>query len=86
MCYEKLLLIINGTTIANCPGISRKAFFSFYEPYTMHNKDHFTQMLAFLWACQYGNFSAAAREKNMSPSAISKLIPDWSNVSRSGFF
>jgi len=40
----------------------------------MHNKDHFTQMLAFLWACQYGNFSAAAREKNMSPSAISKLI------------
>lgn len=40
----------------------------------MHSKDHFTQMLAFLWTCQYKSFSAAAREKNMSPSAISKLI------------
>lgn len=40
----------------------------------MSDKDSYTQMMTYLWVCQYGNFSAAARAKNISPSAISKII------------
>lgn len=36
--------------------------------------DHYSQLLAFLWATEHGNFSAAARAYDMTPSAISKLI------------
>ncbi|MGJ7551009.1 LysR family transcriptional regulator [Pseudomonas alloputida] len=36
--------------------------------------DNYTQLLAFLWATEHGNFSAAARACGMTPSAISKLI------------
>lgn len=36
--------------------------------------DNYSQMLAFIWANEHGNFSAAARAHDMSPSAISKLI------------
>ncbi|MFI8607841.1 LysR family transcriptional regulator [Pseudomonas sp. NPDC077649] len=36
--------------------------------------DNYSQMLAFIWATEHGNFSAAARAHDMSPSAISKLI------------
>jgi DNA-binding transcriptional LysR family regulator len=36
--------------------------------------DNYSQMLAFIWANEHGNFSAAARANDMSPSAISKLI------------
>lgn len=36
--------------------------------------DNYRQMMAFLWAYEHGNFSAAARAHNLTPSAISKLI------------
>ncbi|MFK3794909.1 MULTISPECIES: LysR family transcriptional regulator [unclassified Pseudomonas] len=36
--------------------------------------DHYSQMLAFMWAHEHGNFSAAARANGLTPSAISKLI------------
>lgn len=36
--------------------------------------DNYSQMLAFMWATEHGNFSAAARANGLTPSAISKLI------------
>ncbi|WP_263145017.1 LysR family transcriptional regulator [Pseudomonas sp. RIT-PI-AD] len=36
--------------------------------------DHYSQLLAFIWATEQGSFSAAARAHDLSPSAISKLI------------
>lgn len=36
--------------------------------------DNYSQMLAFVWATEHGNFSAAARANGLTPSAISKLI------------
>ena len=36
--------------------------------------DNYSQMLAFIWATEHGNFSAAARSNGLTPSAISKLI------------
>ncbi|KQQ55666.1 LysR family transcriptional regulator [Pseudomonas sp. Leaf127] len=36
--------------------------------------DNYSQMLAFMWANEHGNFSAAARANGLTPSAISKLI------------
>ncbi|RAU42189.1 MULTISPECIES: LysR family transcriptional regulator [unclassified Pseudomonas] len=36
--------------------------------------DHYSQMLAFVWATEHGSFSAAARANGLTPSAISKLI------------
>jgi DNA-binding transcriptional LysR family regulator len=36
--------------------------------------DNYSQMLAFIWATEHGNFSAAARANGLTPSAISKLI------------
>ncbi len=36
--------------------------------------DNYNQLLAFIWAYEYGNFSAAARANGLTPSAMSKLI------------
>ena len=36
--------------------------------------DHYSQLLAFIWVIESGNFSAAARDHDLSPSSISKLI------------
>ena len=36
--------------------------------------DNYSQLLAFLWATEHGNFSAASRAHGLTPSAISKLI------------
>lgn len=36
--------------------------------------DNYSQMLAFIWSTEHGNFSAAARSNGLTPSAISKLI------------
>ncbi|MDM0071654.1 LysR family transcriptional regulator [Variovorax sp. J31P207] len=36
--------------------------------------DSYTQLLAFVWVIESGNFSAAARAHDLSPSTISKLI------------
>jgi len=36
--------------------------------------DNYNQLLAFIWAYEYGNFSAASRAKGLTPSAMSKLI------------
>jgi DNA-binding transcriptional LysR family regulator len=36
--------------------------------------DNYSQMLAFMWANEHGNFSAAARANGLTPSAVSKLI------------
>ncbi|CAG8863406.1 HTH-type transcriptional regulator PgrR [Pseudomonas fluorescens] len=41
--------------------------------------DNYSQMLAFMWATEHGNFSAAARANSMTPSAISKLITRLEN-------
>ncbi|MCO7515939.1 LysR family transcriptional regulator [Pseudomonas guariconensis] len=41
--------------------------------------DNYSQLLAFLWATEHGNFSAAARAHGMTPSAISKLITRLEN-------
>lgn len=42
--------------------------------YAGFSMDNYSQMLAFIWATEQGNFSAAARAHGLSPSAISKLI------------
>lgn len=36
--------------------------------------DNYNQLMAFIWACEHGNFSAAARANGLTPSAMSKLI------------
>lgn len=36
--------------------------------------DHFSQLIAFIWVIEAGNFSAAARAHDLDPSTISKLI------------
>jgi DNA-binding transcriptional LysR family regulator len=36
--------------------------------------DNYSQMLAFVWATEHGNFTAAARANGLTPSAVSKLI------------
>ncbi|OAT24174.1 LysR family transcriptional regulator [Buttiauxella gaviniae ATCC 51604] len=36
--------------------------------------DNYNQLLAFIWAYEHGNFSAAARANGLTPSAMSKLI------------
>lgn len=36
--------------------------------------DNYSQMLAFMWATEHGNFSAAGRAHGLTPSAVSKLI------------
>jgi len=36
--------------------------------------DRYTQLLAFVWSVEAGSFSAAARQHDLSPSAISKLV------------
>lgn len=36
--------------------------------------DNYSQMLAFMWANEHGNFSAAGRANGLTPSAVSKLI------------
>ena len=36
--------------------------------------DNYSQLLAFIWAVEHGNFSAAARAHEMTPSTVSKLI------------
>ncbi|HBX0750235.1 LysR family transcriptional regulator [Enterobacter hormaechei] len=36
--------------------------------------DNYSQLMAFIWACEHGNFSAAARANGLTPSAMSKLI------------
>lgn len=36
--------------------------------------DNYNQLLAFIWAYEYGNFSSAARANGLTPSAMSKLI------------
>ena len=36
--------------------------------------DNYRQLMAFIWAYEHGNFSAAARAQHMTPSAMSKLI------------
>ncbi|MCS3469069.1 DNA-binding transcriptional LysR family regulator [Pseudomonas sp. JUb42] len=36
--------------------------------------DNYSQMLAFIWATEHGNFSAAGRAHDLTPSAMSKLI------------
>lgn len=41
--------------------------------------DNFSQMQAFLWANEHGNFSAAARANGLTPSTISKLITRLEN-------
>ncbi|MFJ7885983.1 LysR family transcriptional regulator [Pseudomonas sp. NPDC096917] len=41
--------------------------------------DNFSQMQAFLWAHEHGNFSAAARANGLTPSTISKLITRLEN-------
>lgn len=41
--------------------------------------DNFSQLQAFLWAHEQGNFSAAARANGLTPSTISKLITRLEN-------
>ncbi|WP_163029898.1 LysR family transcriptional regulator, partial [Pseudomonas viridiflava] len=41
--------------------------------------DHYSQMLAFIWSTESGSFSAAARQHQMTPSAVSKLISRLEN-------
>lgn len=41
---------------------------------TGDNMDNYNQLLAFIWAYEYGNFSSAARANGLTPSAMSKLI------------
>lgn len=36
--------------------------------------DNYSQLLAFLWTTEHGNFSAASRAHGLTPSAMSKLI------------
>lgn len=41
--------------------------------------DNFSQLQAFMWANEHGNFSAAARANGLTPSTISKLITRLEN-------
>ncbi|OTG67784.1 LysR family transcriptional regulator [Acinetobacter sp. ANC 4470] len=41
--------------------------------------DNYKQMLAFIWAYEHGNFSAAARVHDLTPSAMSKMISRLEN-------
>lgn len=41
--------------------------------------DNFSQMQAFLWAHEHGNFSVAARANGITPSTVSKLISRLEN-------
>ena len=41
--------------------------------------DNFSQLQAFMWANEHGNFSAAARANGLTPSTISKLITRLQN-------
>lgn len=41
--------------------------------------DNFSQLQAFMWANEHGNFCAAARANGLTPSTISKLITRLEN-------
>lgn len=41
--------------------------------------DNYKEMLAFIWAYEHGNFSAAARVHDLTPSAMSKMISRLEN-------
>ena len=41
--------------------------------------DNFSQLQAFMWANEHGNFSAAARANGLTPSTVSKLISRLEN-------
>jgi len=41
--------------------------------------DRYTQLLALVWSVEAGSFSAAARQHDLSPSAISKLVGKLEN-------